>query len=117
MKTIWLQKPEPHDYPAAQSYLELLMTPAKAKAKVSQLKKAATQLKKSKDILRASSLPLLPKNNIHVQHDLKKFKKGQQLSPLLLVRGIDKLIIADGYHRICASYYLSEDLDVPCRIV
>jgi len=26
------------------------------------------------------------------------------------------LIVADGYHRICASYHLDEDADIPCRI-
>jgi disulfide oxidoreductase YuzD len=71
--------------------------------------------KKSKDILRASNLPLLPKDNIHVKENLKKVNKGKKLSPILLVRD-SKLIIADGYHRVCAIYYLSEDLEVPCRI-
>jgi len=27
------------------------------------------------------------------------------------------LIVADGYHRICASYHLDEDADIPCRLV
>jgi hypothetical protein len=26
------------------------------------------------------------------------------------------LQIADGYHRICASYHLDEDADIPCRM-
>ena len=26
------------------------------------------------------------------------------------------LTVADGYHRICASYHLDEDADIPCRI-
>jgi hypothetical protein len=26
------------------------------------------------------------------------------------------LTIADGFHRICASYHLDEDADIPCRI-
>jgi len=34
----------------------------------------------------------------------------------LLVRTDHKLVIADGYHRVCAIYYLSEDLEIPCRI-
>jgi len=43
-------------------------------------------------------------------------------SPVLLVRGRlgateVPLTIADGYHRICASYHLNEDADIPCRIV
>jgi hypothetical protein len=55
-----------------------------------------------------------------VARDLKKVKRGEQLSPVLLVRGnLAKgipLTVADGYHRICASYHLSEDEDIPCRI-
>ena len=117
MEKIWLANPEEHDFPAAQDYLELLMTAEEASLFITNLKKAKTIIKKAKDILRASSLPLLPKENRHVTTNLKKFRKGKKLSPLLLVRGNEKLIIADGYHRICASYYLSEDLDVPCRLV
>jgi hypothetical protein len=25
--------------------------------------------------------------------------------------------IADGYHRVCASYHVEENTDIPCRIV
>lgn len=114
---IWLDNPEVHDFPAAQDYLELLFTPAVAKKIVAKLKKAPTLQKKSKDIFRASRLPLLPEDNIHVRANLKKFKSSVKLSPILLVRGHPDLIIADGYHRLCSSYYLTEDLDVPCRLV
>jgi hypothetical protein len=27
------------------------------------------------------------------------------------------MIVADGYHRICASYYLDEDIEISCRLV
>jgi len=63
----------------------------------------------------------LPEDNVHVTKDLEKVKKGELLSPVLLVRGrLDghvPLTVADGYHRICASYHLDEDADIPCRIV
>ena len=36
------------------------------------LKKANTVNKKAKDILRASEMQLLPKNNIHVKENIKK---------------------------------------------
>lgn len=114
-KDIWLNEPEEHDYPAALDFLSLLFPEAAANQIVSMLKKSETVIKKSKDILRASDLPLLPKDNIHVKKNLKKVKQGMKLSPVLLVRD-SKLIIADGYHRVCAIYYLSEDLEVPCRI-
>jgi len=117
MITYWLENPEEHDFPAAQDYLELIYAPDIAKQKVDLLRKAPTVQKKAKDILRASMLSMLPESNIHVKANIKKVKKGGKLSPILLVRGSDKLIIADGYHRVCAIYFLSEDLVVPCRLV
>ena len=114
---IWLAEPESHDFPAAKDYLELVMNDIAVDEKVKQLQRAHTIVKKAKDILRASGLPLLPKDNIHVKANLKKVKDGKKISPVLLVVGYNNLIIADGYHRVCAIYYLSEDLDVPCRLV
>lgn len=117
MKTkFWLAEPELHDFPAAFDYLELLYPAKAAEAMVNNLKKTATVKKKAKDILRASELPLLQKNNIHVAENLQKVKKGKKLSPVLLVSD-GKLVIADGYHRVCAIYYLSEEQEVPCRLV
>jgi len=114
-ETIWLDDPEQHDYPAAADYLDLLWPKDAVKKVVQRLRKAPTIEKKAKDILRASQLPLLDKSNIHVKQNIDKVKKGKKLSPILLVRGMP-LVIADGYHRLCAIYYLSEDLLVPCRI-
>ncbi|RLJ33191.1 hypothetical protein CLU97_2667 [Chryseobacterium sp. 7] len=115
--SIWMKEPEDHDFPAALDYLELLFVPDEAQKMVDQLKTAPTITKKSKDILRASKLALLPETNIHVKENLKKVEKNKKLSPILLVRGQHELIIADGYHRLCCSYYLTEDLEVPCRLI
>jgi hypothetical protein len=112
---IWITVPEEHDFPAALDFLSLLYPDAVAGEIVERLKNGETINKKAKDILRASEMPLLPKDNIHVKQDLQKVKSGKKLSPILLVRD-GKLIIADGYHRVCSIYYLSEDLEVPCRI-
>ena len=116
-KPIWLEKPEAHDYPAAFEYLELVFAPKKCKKIVKSLKKARMAKKKAKDILRASGLPLLPRTNIHVKSNISKHNLGEKLSPVLLVRSRRGLIIADGYHRVCAIYYLSEDLTIPCKLV
>lgn len=114
---IWLKDPEAHDFPAAFDYLDLLFEHKKCNDLVNKLKKSTTIHKKAKDLFRASRLPLLPKDNIHVQENLQKIKDKKKLSPILLVRGKNDLIIADGYHRLCCSYYLTEDLEVPCRLV
>ena len=112
----WKNDPEEHDYPAALDYLSLVMEPREAKAIVKRLQKAPTMTRKAKDILRASQLALLDTNNKHVHSDLEKAKGGDKLSPVLLVRG-SPLVVADGYHRVCASYWLDENTDIPCRLV
>lgn len=112
---IWLNDPEPHDFSAAADYLSLLFPEAIANKIAERLQNTPTIKKKAKDILRASELSLLPQTNFHVREDMRKVKRGKKLSPILLVRD-GKLIIADGYHRVCSIYYLSEDLEVPCRI-
>ena len=58
-------------------------------------------------------------SNSHVDRDRKKIKNGEQLSPILLVRDREhgRVIIADGYHRMCAVYSFDEDASIPCKIV
>jgi hypothetical protein len=120
-KEHWRTDPDEHDYPAAHDYLTLVMSPAAAAGLVEALKTAPLMHRAAKDLLRASALSLLPENNYHVAKDLSKVKKGQLLSPVLLVAGDASrgahLTIADGYHRICASWYLNEDEAIPCRLV
>ena len=59
-------------YPAAAAYLELLYKEEIVSGIIARLKKTKTVTKKAKDILRASRLPLLPKDNIHVKENLQK---------------------------------------------
>jgi hypothetical protein len=119
MQIAWLKSPESHDYPAAASYLSLIYDDRTTKAIVARLKRARVVKYKSKDIFRASGLPLLPLSNAHVKADEKKIVAHQALSPLLLMRdpANGRVIIADGYHRLCAVYAFDEDVVVPCKIV
>jgi hypothetical protein len=118
-KKRWLNEPEKHDYPAAESYLTLLYDKETAVKYAKDLSGAPMTSFAAKDIFRASQLPLLGVNNLHVRRNQKKLAAGKKLSPLLLVRDLDhgKLIIADGYHRMCAVYSFDEDTVVPCKIV
>jgi len=115
----WLIEPEAHDYPAAESYLTLLYDKASSTSLVRRLKKAKIVQFKAKDIFRASGLSLLGVSNSHVEKDREKIRKGLKLSPLLLVRAtaLGKVVIADGYHRLCAVYSFDEDALIPCKIV
>jgi len=113
----WKDQPEEQDFSAARTYLSLLMDPAQAKKLAKSLERSlALEHFMAKDILRASGLSLLPADNHEVAKDLGKVTSGTKLSPVLLVRGTP-LWVADGYHRVCASYHLDEDAQIPCRIV
>jgi len=116
---LWLDDVQAHDYPAAESYLRLIYDDKRVKHLVKKLRKAAIVEFKAKDIFRASSLSLLGVSNSHVAKDSKKIAKATALSPLLLVRDstLGKVIIADGYHRMCAIYRVSEDTLIRCKIV
>ncbi|GGH99093.1 hypothetical protein ACFFGR_13015 [Arthrobacter liuii] len=117
---MWLPEPEAKDYPAAAAYLALLAPDDVAAAIAASLQAAPIQHRKAKDILRAARLVLLPPDNAHVASDLKKIKDGRKLSPILMVRGdLAKGIpaqIADGYHRVCASYLTDENTDIPLKL-
>jgi hypothetical protein len=113
----WQNEPEAQDFPAAESYLSLLIGPvAAAKLAKALRKELVLQHFAAKDILRASGLPLLAADDSEVAADLNKVKHGEKLSPVLLAQGIP-LWVADGYHRVCASYHIDEKALVPCRVV
>lgn len=118
---LWQSEPDNHDYPAAESYLSLLTTAALAKELVERLKKAPLVMHPAKDVLRSAQLQLLPMDDAAVIRDITKVAQGMKLSPVLLVRGNYAtnvpLVIADGYHRVCSSYHLSENEPIPCRII
>jgi hypothetical protein len=117
----WSEVPQEHDFPSAAAYLSLVCEPTEVRRLIAALKLAPALRHQAKDLLRASGLALLPPENVHVVADLAKIRRGDPLSPVLLVRGDFrrgmKLTIADGYHRICASYHVNEDADIPCLLV
>ena len=63
-------------------------------------------------------MSLLGEENSHVKKNIKKIEDGTKLSPILLIRDSinGKVVIADGYHRLCAVYIFNEDALIPCKI-
>ena len=119
-KVKWLEKPEAQDFPAAADYLALLADSRTVNDLIQSLQAGTIVHKKAKDILRAAQLTLLPTDNPHVASDLAKIKNKEPLSPILVIRDDfsigSPLQIADGYHRVCASYYTDENTDIPVVI-
>jgi hypothetical protein len=115
----WLADVEEHDYPAAASYLGIIYSEDRVCEIMARFRSAAIVQFKAKDIFRASQLSLLGVSNSHVEKDRRKIADGKRLSPLLLLRDQQngKVVIADGYHRLCAIYEFNEDALIPCKIV
>jgi putative Mg2+ transporter-C (MgtC) family protein len=101
----WSESEEGQDFKAAFKFLSLLCSERKANALVESLRGAKVVDHAAKDLLRAAQLPLLPRDEPHVDDDLKRIQKGKPLAPVLLIRGDLAsglpLMVADGYHRIC----------------
>ena len=119
-KVHWKKEPEEEDYDAASSYLHLLYNEPAAKKIITSLRAAPQIRQAAKDLLRASALPLLGDDNAQVVKDLRRIHRGKALPPVLLVRGDAvrgvPLVVADGYHRICAVYHFDEDTPICCRL-
>jgi len=120
-KLVWKKKPEAEDYQGALSFLLLIYPDAKARRLLASFRKAQTVEHAAKDLLRAANLPLLSREDSHVDEDLTRIRKGKELAPVLLVRGDMTrgvpLVVGDGYHRICAICYYDEDAPIRCRLV
>jgi hypothetical protein len=115
----WLPDVADHDYTAAASYLSLIYDDKHVAAIVGRLRAAAITEFKAKDIFRASRLSLLGVSDSHVEKERKKLRDGTGLSPILLMRDEPNsgVVIADGYHRLCAIYGVDEDALVSCKII
>ncbi|MBV9009589.1 MAG: hypothetical protein JO354_10560 [Verrucomicrobia bacterium] len=118
-KTKWSKEPDNKDYINAGNYLLLICDEKEAAKLVKKLKCASANEFQAKDILRASGLPLLMPTDSKVKDNHEKILAGKKISPLLLVRHAcsGRVIIADGYHRMCAVYSIDEDSSIPCKIV
>jgi len=115
----WHDEVEADNFEAAESYLQLIYPVKRSATFVAALRRAKPGRFRAKDIFRASQLSRLGISNLRVAKDRKKIKDGTPLSPILLVRDENhgKVVVADGYHRLCAVYEVNEDAWIPCRIV
>lgn len=117
----WLSVPTEDDYPAAACFLNLMARSTQIDLLTALLSHAPTVHQAAKDILRAAGLALLPMDDPEVAKDMQRVADGVALWPILLVRGDiasgRKLVIADGYHRVCTGYHFTEVSEIPYRIV
>jgi len=115
----WLPEPADDTYDAARTYLELLYKPKQARRWAKQLRKAGMSRYAAKDILRASCTPMSVIRAFDWTKQQEQIAHGDPLSPILLVRQDNggPLVIADGFHRMCALFAADQEVSVPCKII
>lgn len=69
----------------------------------------------ARDILRAAKLPTL--STTQVARQLLAISSADRINPVILVLTNNGLIVADGYHRLCAARLLSERARVKAALV
>jgi hypothetical protein len=117
IKIAWHRKPQKKDYPAAASLLSLAFDARTTAKYIRQLKKAPISDYKARDILRMSAQA--PPGLAISDEERKQILAGKPVSPVLLVRDPNgsRVIIADGYQRVCTVNALDEEAMIPCKIV
>ncbi|MBS0419480.1 MAG: hypothetical protein JSR66_17350 [Proteobacteria bacterium] len=117
----WSARPGEDALNGALRYLSLQFSATQALKLVTKARRTARTEHVAKDILRACQLPLLATDEYHVAENLKKIRKGKAMAPLILVRGDltagRSLVVADGYHRLCAACHADEDTPVAAILV
>ncbi|WP_395408345.1 hypothetical protein ACHMW6_17535 [Pseudoduganella sp. UC29_106] len=116
----WRKKPQKKDYPAALAYLSLVFNQAVATRLVGKLRRAKVKKMPARDILRAAHTPMAEVKAFDWTSQNKAIKKGRRFSPILLVCGVhsdgDGVVIADGFHRLCAAFDDDQDAVVLFKI-
>ena len=113
----WGENVEDHDFTAAESYLSLKFDKRTAKRLVTDMRNAKITVRRVNDILRACRLPALGFDDAGVRRTMEKIDSSKKLSPVLIVSLYDGADIADGYHRVSATYQSDPFAYVPCVIV
>jgi disulfide oxidoreductase YuzD len=106
-------------YPAADSYLNLVYGETTVKKIVEELRSVPLRKFKIKGIFKGICAIVVRNQQLSCRERPKTIKEKIQLFPILLVgdEHIGKVIIADGYRRLCAVYPFDEDENIPCKFV
>ena len=114
----WQDDANPDDYEAAGHYLALVDTQKNIDKTLADLKAGTIVEYKATDLLRAAQLIVPKADDRPTREQIKKIKHGEPVSPVLLVRvpALKKVIVADGFHRICAAYRIDPDVMLHCKL-
>ena len=99
----------------ALNFLRLLLSEKEVKKAGKQLRRKFTiTFHAAKDIIRASQSQMVADSDDNLKEQLRKIKVGESISPIVLLRLERRVIVADGFHRLCAGYKIDEKQKIAC---
>lgn len=115
----WLDEPAEDNYTAAETFLQLLYAPKQARALAKKLRRAPISEFAARDIVRAAAIPFSEIRAFDWTKQQALIARGMPLSPILIVRQDNggHLLIADGFHRLCAVFAHEQDVAMRCKVV
>lgn len=115
----WLDDANEEDYTAAAHFLSLLDSPKNVDKAVAEMRAVQITEFKATDLLRAAQLAVPKSDDRPTREQVKRIKNGEPLAPVLLMRAgaLKKVIIADGFHRVCAAFRIDPDVILHCKLV
>lgn len=115
----WLADANEQDYTAAAHYLSLVDSPKNVEKVVAEMRAAHIVEFKATDLLRAAQLVVPKSDDRPTREQIKRIKNGEAIAPVLLTRvgALKKVIIADGFHRVCAAFRIDPDVILHCKLV
>jgi len=114
----WLDDAPEADYRSASHFLTLLDHREHIAKLLVDLRVAPIVEYKAIDLLRAAQLIVPKTDDLPTREQLRQIRDGEAIAPILLVRveALKKVIVADGFHRICAAYRTDPDVMLHCKL-
>ena len=115
----WQDDAPESDYQSAAHFLALLDNREHIDTLLADLRVAPIVEYKAIDLLRAAQLIVPKQDDLPTREQLRQIRDGEPIAPILLVRveALKKVIVADGFHRICAAYRTDPDVMLHCKLV
>jgi hypothetical protein len=115
-KLPWDDTVDDGHYSDAYDFLSLYWLPAQAGPAVAALRDADIVHFHPGDLLRAAELPPLPLSDEGVHRELVKAIRASEITPILCVNLPERIVIADGYHRVSLAYALAPFEKIPLKL-
>lgn len=106
-KLPWASTPQERHFDDAYDYLSLFWNPKAAQAALANLRNATAIGYHPGDLLRAAGVHPLPLDNPGVVREILRMVEDQMVAPVLAVKTVTGVVIADGCHRTSMAYRLS----------